>query len=149
MPMTHKLTSLCSRISKAQTIHQVIQAHLQDLQKVLISFARATSSGIKGPTELAFQYAIGASHLLLFTQLLGIARFFARAPTAVLSWASIAAFKRAFRHALVAFKKQFYPLSPAELADGAGITCHLVVSSLCTLQTIHAAAWVVGIHCAE
>src|SRR5437588_135539 len=47
----------------------------------------------------------------------------------MLPWARIAALKCTFRHALVAFKKQFYPLAPAKLADGAGITCHVVKSS--------------------
>src|SRR2546423_10653562 len=45
------------------------------------------------------------------------------------SWSSIAALKCAFRHALVALQKKFYPLTPAQLADGAGITCHLIESS--------------------
>src|SRR5258707_8638845 len=47
----------------------------------------------------------------------------------MLSWSSIAALKCAFRHALVALQKKFYPLTPAQFADGAGITCHLIESS--------------------
>src|SRR5436305_1354233 len=43
MPMVDKLTGLCSRIGKAQAIHQVIQAHLQYLQEVLAGLARAAS----------------------------------------------------------------------------------------------------------
>ena len=45
--------------------------------------------------------------------LAGVRAFFARTAGAVLSWSSIATFKRALGHALVAFKKQFYPLTPA------------------------------------
>src|SRR5205807_10171701 len=44
----------------------------------------------------------------------------------MLSRTSIAALKCAIRHTLVAFKKKFYPLTPAKFADGAGITGHLV-----------------------
>src|SRR5512146_2804833 len=42
---------------------------------------------------------------------------------------SIAALKRAFGHALVAFQEKLYPLPPAKFAHGAGITCHVVLSS--------------------
>ena len=70
-------------------------------------------SGIKVFAELTLQQAVGAAHLLLFAQLHSVARWFAWTTRPMLSRASIAALKGAFRHALVAFKKQFYPLTPA------------------------------------
>src|SRR5215469_7441658 len=48
----------------------------------------------------------------------------------MLAWASIAALKGALGDAFVAFEKKFYPLAPAQFADGAGITCHLIESPL-------------------
>src|SRR5579885_621843 len=103
MPVVDQLPSLSARIGKAQTIHQIVQAHLQDLQKILAGFAGATSGKVKLAVELALQHAVCATHLLLLAQLLGITRVFAGAARAMLTRTSIAALKRAFRHTLVAF----------------------------------------------
>src|SRR5437763_4656842 len=56
----------------------------------------------------------------------------------MLPWLGIAALKCTLGHALVALQEKFYPLTPAQLADGAGITCHLVVSSSHAQRELHA-----------
>src|SRR5579859_1658525 len=94
--MIHELASLSARIGEAEAIHQVIEAHLQDLQQSFASFTRGTSGGTEMPSELTLQHTIGTTYLLFFTQLFGVARLFAYAAAAMLARAAATAFKRAF-----------------------------------------------------
>jgi hypothetical protein len=76
--------------------------------------------------ELALQYTIGTTYALLLAQLLGIAGLFTRTTGAMLAGFATSALKGAFIDALVALQKKLYSLTPAQLADGAGITGHLL-----------------------
>jgi hypothetical protein len=75
--------------------------------------------------ELAFEHAVGATHLLLLAQLHAHPREFARARGAVLTGAGVPAFDGALAaHAALALEKQLSAFTSAELADWASISGH-------------------------
>src|SRR5689334_11796604 len=130
MAVRDELTRLRARIGEAQAIHQIVQAHLQDLQQILTRLAGARGGIVEMPVELALQHPICPTHTLLLAQLLRVAGFFTSPTGPMLTGASITALKCALGDALVAFQEQFYPLTPAQLADGSGITRHVFRTSL-------------------
>jgi hypothetical protein len=72
--VTDDLPCFSTRATKAHSIGNRIQAAFKDLQKVLASHTLLALSIRKSFAELALKYAVDATNLLLFAELLAVTR---------------------------------------------------------------------------
>src|SRR4029079_3113670 len=78
----HELTRLPTRIGKAQTVDNVIQARLQHPQQILASDARHVLGRDEMLVELALENAVDVARLLFFLELDAELAFLAAATVA-------------------------------------------------------------------
>src|SRR5579862_4515705 len=67
--VTYKLSRLCPRRCEAEAEDDVVQPHLQQLQKVLAGYALAALRLLQVDAELALHHTVDAAQLLLFAEL--------------------------------------------------------------------------------
>ena len=67
--MTHQLTGLTARGAEAEPVHDVVEAHLEQLEKVLTRDAVLAAGGHVVVMELLLEHLIVATRLLLLAQL--------------------------------------------------------------------------------
>src|SRR5712692_9609195 len=121
--MEHELARLTARIGEAQTVDDVVEAHLEDAQEIFARDARHAFGVHEVLVELPFEDAVDVARLLLLFEL--HAELALLAPAAVArrsAWRSWAAFDGTLgRKAAFALEEKFHARPSAEPADGTGI----------------------------
>src|SRR5438093_3137006 len=120
-----QLPRLCARSGKSERVNDVVQTQLELAEKIVAGNAVLLRGAPEIQTELPFQQAVNALDLLLLTKLQAIAQDFGTTP-AMLTGGVVAALDGALVfEATVPFEEQLHALTPAQPANGIGVTSHL------------------------
>src|SRR5439155_20937868 len=122
----HELSRLPARVCKSQSIHDIVESHLEHAQQVFTRDTWHPLSVHEVFVELALEDAVDVARLLLLLQL--------DAELALLAAAAIAG-RRAGRgwppfhstlwcETAITLQEEFHPLSAAQPTDRAGVTGH-------------------------
>jgi hypothetical protein len=125
MSVKNKLSGFFSGRSKAQSVNNVVETALTDLQQVFARYALFACSHIEIFRELAFEDSIVTSGLLFCAKLNSVFGRFSCARFAVLTGNRCSAADGTLVGvASFTLEEQFLVLSAAESAYSTGISCH-------------------------
>ena len=124
--MTHQLTGLGTGRSQTHTIHNVIQAALQQGEQILTGGAGHLLSQLEVVIELTLQHTVVTLSNLLGTQLLTVLGSLLHTGLAMLAGSVRTAVQGALASvAALALQEQFLTFTAAEFAHRTSISCHI------------------------
>ena len=124
MAVADHLTCFGAAHCKAEAVHDVVQAALEDAQEVFAGLAGTALCHLIVAAELTLKNAVVSLCLLLLTKLHTVLGALAAA-LAVLAGCIGSVLKRALCVAAVALKEELLTFSAAQAADCFSISCHL------------------------
>ena len=122
--VTHELTGLVARVGKAHAVDDIVKATLKNDQQVGTGHALLHFGLFKVAAELAFQDAVGAAGLLLFTQLHRVFAHFLAGAAMLTGCVGTTILSTFISEATVALEEQLAALTATDAAFGFGIFGH-------------------------
>ncbi len=123
--MAHELPRLRALGREPETVGDVVEPALEQLQQRLTGDAAGAVRHLEVAAELVFEHAVDALDLLLLTQLHAVAHHLRLAQLAVLTGRQVALLDRALlRVAALPLEEQLHPLAAAQAADRSDISSH-------------------------
>src|SRR5439155_9855086 len=125
MAVAHELPRLRPRGRESETIDDVVEPPLEQLQQRLAGDSARPLGRLEVASELILQHAVDALDLLFLAQLQAVARELRFPRLALLTGREIALLDRAFfRVAPLALEEQLHRFAAAQPADRSDITSH-------------------------
>src|SRR5436190_12357285 len=133
VPMAYELARLGARGRQPESVDDVVEPPLQQLQQRLAGDPARPVGHLEVAPELVLQHAVDALDLLLLAQLQTVPDQLRLAQLAVLPRRQVALLDCALlRVAALALQKELHAFAPAQPADRTDVTCHSLLFLLAT-----------------